>query len=489
MLRRILSLLCAAMILAVAVPAGSETANGGNSSYDFDLTFHLNADSFPVLLRTKADGYASMINRLGVRGNLSWSSQTDSMDLEATVYFTDNPSLTYPFRIYGTKQRIFITSPMINNEIILLNMAALMEFAIKAKNTLGISLPYVALLFPYTTESAFDGLLSSWQEVIGHFSADGTVSPEQFRELSGLWSEELMSNSLLQYWISGVADGSDAPEAVEAEMNSLPLYYEIFTDNKPVSVSVAPESEIWKNAAGNTLFSRVESDDSLSVNFSLPASENGYMPSFSFSRRSDGNMSIFDAAASIRRDPSVLSSEDGRDSEYADDFYDEGESEGGWDVSPDEFPELLFDFRASGSGFPLVLPADTAFSLSVSVGGALYPDYSFCIDGETKQDGAITLSLSKPYSSDPAPSEILRCTGTVLPAAEPKDVPDYMRENLEGVYNVFSFNEQKLSAFTDNVLPPLVRNVFSFVAAAPTSACQSFMDDLTDSGILDMLLD
>ncbi len=338
MLRRIICLLCAALVAVYAFPAVSDTADGGNSSYDFDLAFYLNADSFPELLRTRAVGYAALLNRLGVRGNVSWSPQTESMDLEAVVYFTNGPSLTYPFRIYGTKQRVFITSPMINNEIILLNMAALMEFAIKAKNTLGISLPYVALLFPYTTESAFDGLLSSWQQVIGHFSADGTVSPEQFRELSGLWSEELMSNSLLQYWISGVADGSDAPEAVEAEMNSLPLYYEIVTDNKPVSVSVAPESEIWKNAAGNTLFSRVESDDSLSVNFSLPASENGYMPSFSFSRRSDGNMFIFDAAASIRRDPSVLSSEDGRDSEYVDGFYDEGEAEGGWDVAPYEVP-------------------------------------------------------------------------------------------------------------------------------------------------------
>ena len=58
-----------------------------------------------------------------------------------------------------------------------------------------------------------------------------------------------------------------------------------------------------------------------------------------------------------------------------------------------------------------------------------------------------------------------------------------------GSYNVFSFNEQKLGEFTDKVLPPLVRSVFSFVAAAPTSACQSFLDDLTDIGVLDMLLE
>ena len=73
MFRRILCLLCAALITAWIVPACSESA-AGTSSYDFDLTFHLNADSFPELLRTGAGGYASLINRIGLRGNISWSA-------------------------------------------------------------------------------------------------------------------------------------------------------------------------------------------------------------------------------------------------------------------------------------------------------------------------------------------------------------------------------------------------------------------------------
>ena len=76
MLRRILCLFCAALLLAGAVPAVSEAA-GRNSSYDFDLTFQLNADAFPELLRTRVAGYASLINRLGLRGNLSWNTRTN----------------------------------------------------------------------------------------------------------------------------------------------------------------------------------------------------------------------------------------------------------------------------------------------------------------------------------------------------------------------------------------------------------------------------
>lgn len=492
MLRRILCLLCAALLLAGAVPAVSETAAGGISSYDFDLTFDLNADSFSELLRERAAGYASLINRLGLRGSFSWNPQTESLDLDATVYFTDDPSLKYPFRLYGCKHRVFITSPLINNEIILLNMSALMEFAIKTKNNLGIPLPYVVLLIPFTTEFAFDGMIQSWQKAIGTFTKSGKVSSGQFRELSGLWTDELLNNMYLQFWISGVADGSDSPVAVEIEMNDLPQYYHNVTNDKPVSVAVTPDSETWKNAAGETLFSRVESEDSLSVILSLPATSNGYIPYYSFVRRSDGKTYGFSVDASVLRDAPASASSGGypKETAYDDSLYDEDWDDGDWeDDDPDEFPDQMLVFRASGSGLPLEFPDDASFSLSVAVQGALYPDCSFCLNGETKQDGAVTLSLSNLSGDDSLPVEILKCAGTFLPAAEPRTVLDYTRESFVNTYNVFSFNEQSLASFTDKVLPSLIRSVFSFVAAAPTAACQSFLDDLTDSGILDMILD
>ena len=518
MFRRMLCLLCAALMIAWIIPACSESA-AGSFSYDFDLAFHLNADSFPELLRSRAEGYASLVNRLGLRGTVSWSTVTQCADLEATLYYVDDSSLSYPFRLYGSRSRVFFTSPLINNEIILLNMAALMEFSIKAKNTLGIPLSYAALLYPYTTTSAFEGIVRSWQEVIGTFTESGNVTIDQFRNLSDQWIDLLQSDGLLSWWISGLASGSDAPSVVEAEMNNLPLYYENVAGGKPLSVTIMPGSETWTNASGDTLFSRSESDGSQSVSLSLPASENGYIPDFSFSHHNNDQTSSFEIAASIRRDASassadgmsVESSDDGSsydeygypydeygyDEEYESyDEYDESgytayddEDELGWDADGSGFPDLMLDFRASGSGLPRSLPADSGFSLSVSVVGALYPNYAFVMNGTTNKDGAVTLSLLKPFSDGHAQDEIIRCTGTFVPAAEPKDVPDYMLETLGDIFNAFSFNEQKLANFKSRVLPPLVKNILSFVAAAPTSACQSFLDDLTDIGLLDMFLE
>ena len=527
MFRRLLCLLCILLLIPV-VPAAAEETAEGNYSFDFDLTFHLDAETFPELLQTRAAGYASLVNRLGLRGCLSWSSVTQSMDLDATLYYTDNPSLSYPFRIYGGKSRIFITSPLINNEIILLNMGALIEFALKAKNTLGVPLPYLALLFPYSTESAFNNVITEWQSVIGSFTKSGKVSAKKISHMSDFWSEQLISNTRLNWWIMALATGSEAPVAIETELENLSTYASYVTGGKPLSVTVKKGSEIWKNAAGDTLFARQESDGAFSLRLSLPASENGYVPDLSVISQNDGRTVSFGVTASVRRDADAAAAEglvpddsdaveeeygeesgdyseeyadyseeyDGYSEEYEDYSeeyadYSEGEDEdeayGAYAEA--ELPGLLLDFRAYGDGLPVALPDNSAFSLSVSITGAAYPNYTFSIEGETKKDGSVTLSFSKPGSSNTEPSAILCCSGTVLPAAVPKIVSDYQQESLDGVFNVFSINEQKIPILTNAVIPPLIRSIFSFVAAAPTAACQSFLDDLTDIGILDMLLD
>ena len=279
------------------------------------------------------------------------------------------------------------------------------------------------------------------------------------------------------------------------------------TGNQPVTVTVAAGSETWKNAAGDTLYAREESDAGLSVQLSLPASGNGYVPGLSYDEnRTTVDTLSFSLSAFLVRDPSAADETEAEaaetdaydpDSDWGDvdswdeygyDEDDEDEDDLWWDDSEEDFPDLLIEFHADGTGLPLALPADSAFVLSASVMGALYPDYGFSLNGETKKDGAVTLSLTKPSDPGGTPVTILQCAGTFVPSVEPIVVPDYMQESLENMYNVFSFNEQKIAAFRSKVLPPLVRSIFSFVAAAPTSACQSFLDDLTDTGMLDMLL-
>ena len=516
MIRRMLCLLCAVILFTAAVPVSAEEAES-RYSYDFDLTFTLNAESFPALMRSRAAGYAQLVNRLGIKGNFAWSDITKSYELNATLYYIDKPSMSFPFRFFGMKEYLFCTSPLMNDAILFFNMNALIEYAIKVKNTLGFPLSYLAFLYPYATEQAFWGLSSSWQSVIGPIDRNCKVTVEQFKQLSELWSDQLNSNSRLQMWISALAGGSEAPDAVEAEFTNLPDYYQNVTGGSSLTVTTGEGSETWTDSQGSVLFSREETDSSFSLSLSLPASANRYKPSLSLRRLIEGNSVSLSFNASVSQEgrsitelltetPSAENSgisgeynETGYYSSYDEYAYDEDYTYDGYDDYENVYedygetgeqlylPGLLLWFSAEATGLPASFPENSSFFISSTMRGAVYPNFTIHFMGNTKADGSLTFSLCKPFREDEEPVTIFSCSGTVLPA-EPRDIPDYLYQDLSVVYNVFSFNEESLAAFSHNVLPPLVRSLFSFVAEAPTAACQSFLDDITDLGILDMLL-
>ncbi len=519
MKRRFLCVLCALFLLIPSLVPAEGVPAQDSYSFDFDLTFTLNAQSFPKLMRSRMAGYAALINKLGLRGNVAWTISTESFELDAELYFMDNPSLTFPFRVYGAQPRIFITSPLLQDEVILLNMAALLEFAVKTKKTLGIPLPYLAYLYPLTTEYAMTGLTNIWNEVIGSFTENGKITEEQLHTLSERWSEEFMNNPDLQRWVSALADGSDnAQDAVEAELMHVPDYIEKATGYRPIAVTAGDGSEVWTAANGDVLYSRQASDNALSMSVTLPASENGYVPLFTYSTANDGSTVSFKLETSLNRDPYAVNlkpvSEENEYSEesygmydeyededgyyYDEDFDEESESEGGYYNYYDDYgesgalpeeslPASLLHLIVEAEGLPANLPADSNFDILVNLLEKLFPNYGAVIHGETKKDGSLLLTVRKPDNNGKQSEEIFRCTGTLVPAAA-RDIPNYMHKELDGVYNVFSFNEQKLADFRNKVLPLLVRSIFRFVEAAPTSACQSLLDDLTDSGILDMIM-
>ena len=299
---------------------------------------------------------------------------------------------------------------------------------------------------------------------------------------------------------------------------SVPDYIEKITGFKAVTITAGEGSETWTNESWQTLYSRQESDGALSVSVTLPASENGYEPLFSYSSANDGSTVSFKLETSLNRDPYAIvlkpvseeeehtEETDGTYDEYEDedgDYYDEdfdneSESEGGYYDYYDDYgesgtlreeslPASLIHLTVDAEGIPASLPADSSFDMFINLLEKIFPNFGAIIHGETKKDGSLLLTVRKPDNNGMESEEIFCCTGTLVPAAA-RDIPNYMQKELDGVYNVFSFNEQTLAEFRNKVLPLLVRSIFKFVEAAPTSACQSLLDDLTDSGILDMVM-
>lgn len=497
MFKRFFCLFCIIFLLPI-VPAASEDNEA--VSFDFDLTFSLNTDAFSPVSRLRAKGYADMLSRLGIKGNIIWNETGNSFELVGSLFYRDKPDTVIPFRVYGLPNMIYMTSPAINNEIILLNMSAFMEFAAKAKENLGVPLPYLAFLYPPTTDFTFAGMDKIWREEIGTVTKDTRIPASTFDKAAKRWETEMDDNPYLSLWISALADGSECPEAVNSEFSNLVFYpAEYVTGGKPVTVSIGKGTETWQNAAGQILYSREETDHSLIWTFSLPETEYRYQPYLSFFRVSDqaGTFSLRLNASYIREGtekPAKTSSAgavaflltgiqsdnadpgDGSNTDAVDEEANEDDESFSW-------PDRLLEISVTGSGLPEKFPQDAVFSLDIIENGALFPNLAFRLDGETKSDGFISLSVKKPSSGDDETVEMFRAEGTVTPV-EPSMIPRYFGKVFHGAYNLFSLNEEKVGRLKKDIMPGLLSTALGFIAEAPASFVQSFLDDFTDLGLL-----
>ena len=552
MIRRFFCVLCAFLLLSVSAFAAEEPEA---FSYDFDLTFSLDPGAFRPVARERAEGYAQMLGRLRLKGNVILSPVNDSIELNASLFYKDKPEVSVPFRVYGLSTMLYFTSPAINNEILLFNMPAFMEFAVKTRNNMDVPLPYLAFLYPVTTEFAMSGLANPWYESVGKFTQSGEVTPEQLQEVSESWDWNLQEDEYLLLWIDALANGSESPEAVQAEFANLPFYpAEYVSGGKPLTVEIGQGTETWKNAAGTTLYTSQETENGMSCAFTLPATENRYEPRLFFSRETGANGLSLNLQASYKRphkDPDPGTDEEPSEEEPAEEEpaeeepasptpapadespaepavsdvpgetpavpenagpksgegggsfsdmieeeeeeeeYNEegaGEEGEGYQSEADAYPDNLLELSVSAEGIPVSLPSDSSFSLTAVLKGALFPNVALTLLGETKKDGALSLTLCKPGSGETGPVPVLTVQGTVTPT-EPSMVPSYRHKVFHGAYNLFSINEEKLVRLKQDVAPGLLGAALNFIAEAPTAFCQSLMDDLTDLDVLGMFLD
>ena len=103
--KRFLALL---LILVISVSVASSLAEDTASvcSYDFDFRFRMNADVFPARIRSHMQGYADLLNVLELKGNITFSPSTNSMDLNAQIIPVTNPDAAISFRLFEI-QRFF----------------------------------------------------------------------------------------------------------------------------------------------------------------------------------------------------------------------------------------------------------------------------------------------------------------------------------------------------------------------------------------------
>ena len=103
-----------------------------------------------------------LLDILELKGRVITCPEWDSIEMDLSVIPTTNPAAALNFRLDGRSSHILLTTPLLANLPELFNNEALMEFCQKTYSHLGIPLPWLALLYPYTADWAFWELRKAW---------------------------------------------------------------------------------------------------------------------------------------------------------------------------------------------------------------------------------------------------------------------------------------------------------------------------------------
>ena len=464
-MRKLTAIVISVVLLFSAAGAyASEDQDYSVYSYDFDLRFHLDAEGFQPRVRPHIRGYAELLDILSMKGNLTWSSETGSMDLELNIFPQTNPSAGFEMHFFGIPEHICMTSALIGNETIWFNNYVLMEFALKSWNNLHLPLQYLALLFPYVTENAFRHLTADWNETIGTVSKSQKIQINKLKKVSDLWTRTLQEDQRLIYWITGLSVLSEEHMILENEINMLPEYLiRKVAGNHDLTVRVEDNGIRWMNQEKQILYEA--SSDGSSWAFSLPLTENGYAPALTYSSLSSDGLS----------DLSVIGSYHLENAEEN----NTGNAEG--------IPYSLLDFSLDIHALPETWPAESSFSSDLNVAGSMLPNFDIRMNGKTKENGEFVISVYDQASDSARSVSIMTCSGVLVPV-EPKKVPVYNATDLTRHFNVFSVNDKTVSEFSQIIRRPLITGILNFLDEVPASACQSVMDDLEEYGLLNLLL-
>jgi len=472
-MRRILCLLLVIMLFAFLCPAAAEGSESPGPDYslvtgfidtreiktwNFDLRFSLNPLAFPLDQNLKMQGYADFLKDMCLKGTFSSSPEDGMIDIQATVYPSEGSSSGIQFRVYGVPAIFVLSSPLMGEETIFLNAPALMAFGNKSWSHLSLPLQYISLLHPFTWQLSFRGLSNTFEDLAGFSDEERTVSAETIAQIADSWTSEMQSDLYLNEWLTAVSlTKQEETQPLLSDFEDLPSYLKNqVTQSGNLKVEKEGSSVVWKNSLGDVLFRKTAKKNVSGWTLDLPVTRAGYKPYASYEKTENGKLYDFDFRA----------------------YY----------LAADSAGKDLLSFRTYGHGLPSVLPVDTDFDLDLFLLGEVFPNVGLSVRGGCRADGSLSVGVYKPLVEDGAdPVEIARVEG-VIQETDPLSMPLYKPGSWMYKRNIFSLNDESMSEFVKNVTEPLVRGALGFLTEVPVSFCQSLLDDLSDSGILGMVL-
>lgn len=437
-LRRLLVLAACLTLL----PLGS-LASDAPIGYRFTAEFKMDASAYPEEDQSLVTGVAELLNMLTLSGTLA--VKAPAFDVNFSFLLDGDAATKTGVRLYGTDTHYMVESSLLGNEKLMLNNLALLEFAIKAYNHLGMPLQYPALLIsPYATSSAFDWIRPQWLSVMAAEDGPRLIARDDVMELASYIAENAENDRAFYYWLASLGLESGYSDAVLELLSSLPDWLDSFMDEDGINVSMESDVETWTTGE-ETLLTHTFADKEEIWFLTLPTLYDGT----TFAAQLSRNVSAGDYALAVQ-----------------------------WVNEEEEDTVLDADILLSGLTDSLPMNGHAALSVSLSGNTVQQPlSLAFNLDA---QNGVLSLCQLDAKTG----AQMLRVTCTLVPETYPS--PVFSSADLDGL-NLFSLNDASLKEFVGNVMQPFIRGAIPLLAKMPLSSYETMFALVDQYGLLSML--
>lgn len=440
--------MCALLCLCLLLPTFALAEQPDATGLRFDLAFQMDPETFPEEQRSVMSGIADLMNILTLRGTLD-QSFTGCFDLNTEWMLAGEEETRTSLRLYGMESCWGIESNLLGDEMLMVNMIALLEFSMKAYFHLDIPLQKLTLLVsPYVHTSALDALTSAWRQIMLAKEGKRTISRKNVLSLAQEMADIAESDRTFQYWVKALALDAGYDEAIMEFMASLPEWVGSIVSTKGISVTFKGATETWQTGE-TTLFTRTVEDSVTAWSLTLPTTANGYDLSAYYHGQPNGEHTLY-----------ILVT--------------------------DEYQETLLDCTVKADNIPDLtseVPIASPFTLMVdATGEALREELHLRFAGEG-QDGWFTLSMLEPVTNAPQ----LTLSGMLEPYI-PETVPHFTSEQMSTGMNLLSMNDVTLTELLGKISSPLYHGALPLLVHMPASSVQSILDLLTEHRVISLLV-
>ncbi len=427
------------------------------AGYTFDFILRLHPEALSGRLAAQAQGYADLLEAIRFHGSYLWSlGENPCFELNLSIIPVDSRADPISLTLRGAEDLMFLESPLLGEKTITLHNYSLLNFCSKMSEHLGIPLHYLAMLLPYTWTFSLALPIQDWDYMINRMSEDGVISAEAVQFLWEGWAYRVDRDAPTKILVDALCKDSDAEESFRALVSEIPDYFvKTVAKEQEIKVTKKGDRTVWHAATGD-FFSETQTANSWEASLNLPVMQTGYLPKLSLERSWDESRQWGRVTAQI--------------------------------LGTEALQDDLVNLQASFLSFPTVWPADCQSLMSLSLTGSLLPNVGFSayLAGET--NGHTRLEIRKPtVNYEPGPV-ILTLEGDLNPIKEEQTIRAFTLDDLEGALDLLVANDAVILSFLPDIVSPMLEGLLHFLAGIPTSSCQTIMDDLTNLGVLDLLL-